>query len=312
MKKRREKHFDYGDLFLDALNLTLNYKFLWVLGLLTALSGSEATNFTQFSKIIPSGNNSFSFLGTYLGNSNWSIESWNSLGDRFVFATATTTVLGIMFWMGGFIGQAGLIKAVAYLNRNQTTTLIGALKAGSHFLLSMTGITLLLYGPYFVVSLLNQKFLAIQFTFQSFPVIPFLLFFLILFPLGLLISVLYPLAQRGIILQELNILSSIADSWDLLRRQWRKIVVIVLILGSINMAYGAVALFFLSPLIKGAIFPTLFTWLETGSLNVEQVGMIVLFSVLGLFLSAPLNAYNSVAITLTYDTLRNSESIRHN
>jgi len=299
------KKFGYGDLFVDALNLVLNYKYLWVLGLLAALSGSGTINFSNTSRFSLSGSSSFSHLSSYLGDSARLANSWNANSGRFVMATVSLMLLGIILWVAGFIGQAALINAAETLNRNRDITLREALCSGVRFLVPMIGVAVVLYGPYYLVSTLIGWAMArsIANGIAAFPTVPFVLSFLILFPLGVLVSAVHPLAQRGIVIHGLNVASSITNGWRFLWQNLKKLVFIVLVLVLLVLIYAGVVSVILLPLAGGAVFPALFTWIETGSISIGQVLSIVGFSLVGVALNAPINAYMSVVITLAYCSL---------
>ena len=139
------KKFSYSNLFLDALNLVLNYKYLWLLVLLAALSGSEVSNFRNTSELSLSGSGSFSYLSNYFSDSARLASSLGTNGERFLTATASTLLLGIVLWVVGSIGQIALIKAAETLNGNHGMALPEALRAGIRFLMPVIGIAAVLY-----------------------------------------------------------------------------------------------------------------------------------------------------------------------
>ena len=299
------KKFSYSDLFLDALNLVLNHKYLWVLGLLAAFSGSANIGLNNSSIFSLSGSSSFSNLSSYFGDSTRLANSWNANNNRFLVAMISTTLLGVALWVVGLLGQAALIKAAETLKKNRNFTLREALRSGTKFLAPMIGVVVLLYGPYYLVSILLGQAMtrSIANDITTFPTVPFALSLLVLFPLGVLVSVINPLAQQGIVIHKLGVVSSIAHGWRFLWQHLRKLILIVLVLVLLLLAYAGIMSAILFPLAGGTVFPALFAWMETGGLSINQVLSIVGFSLIGVALSAPISAYVSVVITFAYRNL---------
>lgn len=295
------KRFSYSDLFLDSANIVLSYKFTWLLGLLAALNGSKVISLASSSRSSLSGNSSFTYLGSYFSNFSRLAESWNTNGTRFIIASVMTLLLGIGLWLVGFVGQASLIKAAFSLNQNKDVTLRKSLRDGLRFLVPMIGVTLVLFGPYLLVSFLFGRVLSTDGT--SFPVLYFLLAFLVLFPIGLIVATVHPLAQRAIVLQGQSVTASIRHGWQFLRENLKKLIIIMLILALIVLIYGALLSFILMPLASKTVFPALFEWIETGSISTGEIASIIVFSLMGLALGAPINAYRSITITLAYSNL---------
>lgn len=299
------KKFRYSNLFLDALNLVLKYKYLWVLGLLAAFSGSANVNFNNSPSFSLSGSSSFSHLSNYLSEPSRLANSWNANSNRFMVATVSTLLLGIALWIIGFIGQAALIKAAETLKRNGNMTLREALRNGVQSLAPMIGVAVLLYVPYYLASTLIGRAMAksIANDITAFPTIPFALSLLILFPLGVLVSAIHPLAQQGIVIDRLGIVPSIINGWQFFWRNFRKLIFIVLVLALLLVIYTGIMSAVLLPLAGGTVFPALFALVETGNISIGQVLSIVGFSIVGVALNAPINAFVSVVITLTYCNL---------
>ena len=308
------KKFSYSNLFLDALNLVLNYKYLWLLGLLAALSGSEVSNFRNTSDLSLSGSGSFSYLSNYFSDSARLTSSLGTNGERFLTATASTLLLGIVLWVVGSIGQIALIKAAETLNGNHGMALPEALRAGIRFLMPVIGIAAVLYGPYYGASILIGRALAssIANDLTAFPTVPFVLLLLILFPLGVFVGAVYPLAQRGVVSHGLGVIPGITAGWRFLWQNLKRLIFIVLILALLLLVYSGIVSAILLPLAGGTVFPALFTWLETGSISAGQVLSIAGFSLLGTVLSAPITAYASVVMTLAYCTLSEQAQTRLN
>jgi hypothetical protein len=131
--------------------------------------------------------------------------------------------------------------------------------------------------------------------------------FLILVPLGVFVSVVYPLAQRGVVIHGLSVVSSITKGWQFFWQNLGKLIFIVLILALLLLVCGGILSAILLPLAGGTVFPALFTWLESGSLGAGQVLSMAGFSLLGTVLTAPLTAYASVVMTLAYCRLSEQE-----
>jgi len=108
------------------------------------------------------------------------------------------------------------------------------------------------------------------------------------------------LAQRSLVLQSLSVWSSIASGWQFLWRHLGKLIVIAVILIVSALLYSFVVNLVLLPISAKSMLSVLFTWLQTGKLTSGQILYLAGMWLLGLVLSAPINAYQSIVVTLAY------------
>ncbi|MFQ5641912.1 MAG: hypothetical protein ACE5IR_28380, partial [bacterium] len=175
-------------------------------------------------------------------------------------------------------------------------TVAETMKAGVGFLKPLVGMTFLLYGPYFIVSLMVGRTLL---TSRN-PTASFLFAFLVLFPIGIVLTILYPLAQRAIVLQGLGAVSSISRGWQFVQDHLGKIMIVGLILFVILLIFGLVLSLVLLPFAVVTVFPAFEGWAETGVLNPGQILSIVVAGLISAVLGTVVITYQSVLITLVY------------
>jgi hypothetical protein len=223
------------------------------------------------------------------------IHSFGVYGNRSVIAS-TTVLAGLVLWLVGLMSKASLITATARLNQNQRTTLRESVDGSVDFLKPMVGVSLLLFGPYFIVSLLVSQ---VPIT-PRLSILPFA-FLECLLPLArVLIAAILPLAQRGIVLRESSIISSIFHSWQFLREHIGELVSIALYLVLRMLFFALVLGIVLLPFAALVLLPAFLAWFETGSLSTAQLLSVMVFGLVITALGSVVQTYLSVTLTLAY------------
>ncbi|HXF68470.1 MAG TPA: hypothetical protein VNK89_01560 [Thermoflexus sp.] len=223
-------------------------------------------------------------------------ESFTHDGDQSVIALAITVFVGIALLLVSLVAQASLVSTTGRALQNQDTDLRQSIREGIGFLRPFLAITLMLYGPYFLISLfLGQALFVTNFT-----GVPFILAIAVFYPLGIVLTAVHLLAQRSLILQSLGVWSSIVNGWQFLWRYLGRLIVITLILIVIALLYSFVLNLILPPISVTSMLSILFAWLQTGKLTSGQILYITGMGLLDLVPNAPINAYQSIVITLAY------------
>lgn len=283
----------YFDLLLDSLSIVWRHKFFWLLGMFASLSVND------FSSVRISGSTAYTGDLSQLG------AALASDSGRFLLATGASVLLGLLLLTLNFISQASLIWATGQSLQREPVTLRESLRQAKPYLKSFLFVTLALFGPLYVASLLlGSALLSIDFMNWALLFFAAVLGFLLI---GLIVTVVHQLAQRAIVLQAQSARGSITLGWQVFRRHTRKWIAALLCLLIVYLLYGVVMGAILMPLTQASVFPVLFAWIQTGSISTAQMLSIIGVSVLALVLFAPINAYLSIGITLAYYRLNHLE-----
>lgn len=276
----------YFDLLLDSVGLVWRHKFFWLLGLFATLSVNDLSSVRLSGSTAYTGD--FSQLGT----------AFASDSGRFLLTTSASVLLGLLLLTLNFVSQASLIWATGQSLQQEPVTLRESLRQTKPYLKPFLIVTVALFGPLYVASLLlGSALLSIDFVNSA------LLFFAAVFGflvIGLIVTIVHQLAQRAIVLQAQNARGGIALGWQVFQRHTRKWIAALLSLLIVYLLYGFVMGAILMPLTQASVFPALFAWIQAGSISTSQMLSIVAVSVLALVLFAPINAYLSIGITLAY------------
>jgi hypothetical protein len=283
----------YFDLLLDTFSIVWRHKFLWLFGTFAALSVND------FSNVRLSGTTAYAGDISRLGAASASDSS------RFLLASSASILLGLVLLTFSFISQAGLIWATGQSLQKEAITLRDSLRQAARYLKPFLIVTLVLFGPLYVASLLlGPVLLSIDLTSQA---LLFLALTLGVVMVGIIITVVHQLAQRAIILQAQTARAGIAQGWQVFRRHTRQWIVTLICLLIVYLLYAAVMGAILVPLTQASVFPALFAWIQTGSISTSQMLSIVGVGAWALVLFAPMNAYQSIGMTLAYYRLNHLE-----
>lgn len=276
----------YFDLLLDSFGLVWRHKFFWLLGLFATLSVNDLSNVHLSGSM------------AYVGDVSQLGTAFASDSGRFLLATSVSVLLGLLLLTLNFVSQASLIWATGQSLQREPVTLRESLRQAKPYLKPFLFVTVALFGPLYVASLLlGPALLSIDFVNGAWLFFAAVFGFLLI---GLIVTVVHQLAQRAIVLQAQNARGGIALGWQVFRRHTRKWIAALLCLLIVYLLYGVVMGAILMPLTQASVFPVLFAWIQTGSISTLQMLSIVGVSVLALVLFAPINAYLSIGITLAY------------
>lgn len=297
---------DYMATVRRGWDLTWKHKFLWVLGFLGALTGG-GLNYSYSS-------------GNYGGQvPNFTPEQVAAVTAGALAFGCIAFIVGIVLWLVSLAARGGMITAVDTLDRGEESRFGLAFRQGWRKLFSLIGMTILLFAPVFILSVV----LIVGFagtlagaiasgmsggsegltTALGTASLAFICLLCILFPLFLVLSLIYPFAYRGIMLRDMRVTDAIRHGWRVLRDNLGPILVLGIIF------------FFLGLIISGIVFGILAVLgvgtglimlaATGGELTTAQwiiaglglLGAIIIFAAI----SAVLTAWRSATFTLAYN-----------
>jgi hypothetical protein len=234
----------------------------------------------------------------YAGNASQLGAAFASDGGRSLLASGASIILGLVLLTLSFVSQAGLIWATGQSLQREKVTLRASVRETKRCLKPFLIVTLVLFGPFYVASLLLGPILL------TMDLANWALTFIALLVGGfvaiIVITIVHQLAQRAVVLQTLGARASLTLGWQVFQRHTRQWIITLICLSIVSLAYTALMSIILVPLTQASVFPALFAWIQTGSISTTQMLSIAGVSLLALVLFAPMNAYQSVALTLAY------------
>lgn len=284
---------DYGRLVSRAFTITLRHRFLWWLGIVAALGGAGSNQ------------PHFSFTRQLSDETFRQIEQWVmahlalvvTLGILLALQLLALLVLSVM-------ARAGLISAVAALEREQPTDFGRALRVGySAFWrivaisllvgLALLGILALLAAPVVVLALAMIYWAAVLLG---------MLFFLCFFAVALYAGVLWLYATRSIVIEGSGVSASLARGHETILRFKGESALIWLIAFAVSLALS------IGVLVAVGIVAVLLGLAGYGLYQVVGLTPTVIYGVLFglpllaglLFLSGLAAVYQSAYWTLAY------------
>lgn len=314
---------DYGNLLRRSWNILNENRFMFVLGLLAALSGASGGSNANFN-LDSSGDATFN--GVEIGP-----EVAANL-ERFWAAYAGIAIVGILFffvlsiilWLLSLVGQAGLISSVSAADSGEKVSLSTAFSAGVDKLGKMVGLNLLLFGPFLILFIIFIViFLATFGTIiaasatgvepnmdvvggsigLAFACVGIL--FCLLVPVILILQIVYPFATRGLVLYEYGIVESVRRGWQVIRNNLGEVVVLIIIFAVIGFLFNLLAAAILVPIGALIFLPTILTIINGGAVAAGNIIMLVIGGILLAILAAIINAvlitYRSATVTLAYE-----------
>lgn len=286
------KKFSYGELILQVLGTILSYRFIWVIGLLAALSSGEiACLKTGPAWQLREGGSRYIFVEANITDFYRLISSLNAYDGQFTAFIVSVLFWGGCLWLIGLLGHASLVTATIAIDQEQDATLSQSLQNGLRFVLPMVGISFVLYTPYGVISyFLARDFLTSSLLWSVFG----------LFLLSIVIGTIYSLARCALVFHNLDVLSSIANGVSFLLRHLGKLIIVVLALVLVMLVYNSILLAVLNSFMGDSLTAALFSWLATKTIGMREVVPIAGSSLLLVILNVPVVLCKSIAITVAY------------
>jgi hypothetical protein len=302
---------DYGKILSRAWNIVWENKWLFVLGFLAALgsSGGSGGGSSNFRSPAP-GDLGSEFSGDFG-------RVFGQLAPFIIGLVCFFFLLAIVLWLLRLVGEAGMIASVDRIEAGQKLALRDGFRAGTSYLKSMVGLSLVLYAPFILAGLIITV-VAISFVItglgggEELAASSFGLAALCLIPLacilaiaGLIVAFVYPMAQRGIIIEGLGVMDGIRRGWQLLRENLVEIFLLALIFVVVGIIVGIATVIIALPLALLFILPVVFTAVEggtaftAGTIILGVLGVIT-FILLAAAISSIVRAFQSAAFTLGY------------
>lgn len=306
---------DYSELISRGWRITWNNKFLWVLGFLAAL-GSASSNFSS------SGSN----FSQQASDANLSPEMIAGIGAAAALIGCVALVVGLVFWLLSLVSRGGLISAVARIDDGEKVTLGEAFGAGTGKIGPLVGMSLLLWLPFIVLTILGVVGAiigiaasaggaaatgafesgdpgaivgALGIFFACFGIM-----FCLLVPVGLVLQFVYAFAIRGLMLQGLGVMDSIRHGWQVLRANLNEILLLALLFFVIGLLYGIAVAIVILPLSLVLIVPIMGVGMAGGDFGGAEIALLVgggiCLGILGAVLNSILTTWRSATFTLAY------------
>ncbi len=219
---------DYGKLFTRAWDIIWKYKFLILLGVLVALSGSSGSGGSQSRYMFDGGDLPWKDMprfdyGTPFQNPDLSILAILGL----IALGVILIVFGLAFWVAGTIARGGLISAVNDIEVEKPSSFSTAFKAGWKKGWRLIGIDLVPAIPGLALFIGS---LAIFLSYGGFgdlmdgvwpyagigPFLPIILLSCLLLPIIFFLSILGSFANRACMLEDLGVVASFRRGFEVL------------------------------------------------------------------------------------------------
>jgi len=219
---------DYGKLFTRAWDIIWKYKFLILLGVLVALSGSGGSGGNQSRYMFESGDIPWNNMPRFDYGSPFQDMDLSILAILGLIALGVVlVVLGLALWVVGTISRGGLISAVNDIELETTTNFSIAFQAGWKKGWRLLGIDLVPAIPGFALFIGG---LAIFLSYGGFvemmdgvwpyagigPFLPLILLTCLLLPIILFLSMMRTFATRACMLEDLGVVASYRRGFDVL------------------------------------------------------------------------------------------------
>ena len=315
---------DYQKILKKSLVYSWKYKFLWILGVLTA-SGSyySGGNYTFSPDAVPESWPEIKGIGDFTSKIfNVASAKVNSLGQVLgesigpnavgniwiwmVLAMITLVILVIIIYLN-VTARGAIIWAVDDLDKNDQSSLKTSWKAGHRYfwrMFSLVVISVLVYGVPLLVLMIPVIILAV-YEMLIMSVVLGLLFGLIYFAYVVFLSLIIPYAERFLILKNFRAMNSIYEGKKLLGTSWKEIVIMLILIFVSKMLAGigiAIAII-LAALIAVPLGMAL-SYLSPIILPFYIGTMLLVLFVFGLVVTGFINSFASSAVTLTFKELK--------
>ncbi|MCI0394505.1 MAG: hypothetical protein L0332_19845 [Chloroflexi bacterium] len=297
---------DYGEILARGWRITWENKYLWLLGFLAALGS------------VNGGGNGYR---TSAQRSDADLERLFADSALLLGIGCLALFIGLAVWLVGLIARGGLISAAARLDDGEKMTLGEAFGAGTAVLGRLVGVSLLLYGPFvlftllgigalfalggaaFVAGLAGESSEALAAGGGLF-ILCLVSFVCLLIPVAILVGFIYPFAMRGAVLQGLGPVAAISHGWQVLRGNVGEILLLALLFFVISLIYGFAIVIVLFPLTFLLFAPALASGFNGASLGTVEVALLAVgtlcLGIVAALLSSILTTWQSTSFTLAY------------
>jgi len=219
---------DYGKLFTRAWDIIWKYKFLILLGVLVALSGSSGSGGNQSRFLFDSGDMPWNDMPRFDYGSPFQDLDLSILAILGLIALGVVlVVVGLALWVAGTISRGGLISAVNDIELDTPATFTTAFQAGWKKGWRLLGIDLVPAIPGLALFIGS---LAIFLSYGGFvemmdgvwpyagigPFLPLILLSCLLIPIILFLSILQTFANRACMLEDLGVVASFRRGFEVL------------------------------------------------------------------------------------------------
>jgi len=219
---------DYGKLFTRAWDIIWKYKFLILLGVLVALSGSSGSSGNQSRYLFEGGDIPWNDMPRFDYGSPFQDLDLSILAILGLIALGVVlVVVGLALWVAGTISRGGLISAVNDIELDTPATFSSAFQAGWKKGWRLLGIDLVPAIPGFALFISG---LAIFLSYGGFvemmdgvwpyagigPFLPLILLTCLLLPIILFLSMMRTFAMRACVLEDLGVVASYRRGFEVL------------------------------------------------------------------------------------------------
>ena len=219
---------DYGKLFTRAWDIIWKYKFLILLGVLVALSGSSGSSGNQSRYLFEGGDIPWNDMPRFDYGSPFQDLDLSILAILGLIALGVVlVVVGLALWLAGTISRGGLISAVNDIELDTPATFSSAFQAGWKKGWRLLGIDLVPAIPGFALFIGG---LAIFLSYGGFvemmdgvwpyagigPFLPLILLTCLLLPIILFLSMMRTFAMRACVLEDLGVVASYRRGFEVL------------------------------------------------------------------------------------------------
>jgi len=219
---------DYGKLFTRAWEIIWKFKFLILLGVLVALSGSSGSSGNQSRYMFEGGDIPWNDMPRFDYGSPFQDLDLSILAILGLIALGVVlVVVGLALWVAGTISGGGLISAVNDIELDTPATFSSAFQAGWKKGWRLLGIDLVPAIPGLALFIGG---LAIFLSYGGFvemmdgvwpyagigPFLPLILLTCLLLPIILFLSIMRTFAMRACVLEDLGVVASYRRGFEVL------------------------------------------------------------------------------------------------
>lgn len=235
---------DYGKLITQAFTIVKERRYLWWLGILTALTEGSYVKFYQYNlgnsdieKIFNDSLKSTENSGNVLGVS----DSAYVLG--IFIAIILIFIISLVILYVSYSARAGLMKSVDRIDSGDDSWKFrDAFRAGRRSFWRLLGYYLLLFLSVIVLLAVFSVPTVFLFLWQQtlgnvLGVTLIIIGLLALFAWAILISLITPFAERNVVIADQRIIQAIRTAWDSLVKKFMKIFLTYLVNVGLSMAY---------------------------------------------------------------------------
>ncbi len=219
---------DYGKLFTRAWDIIWKYKFLILLGVLVALSGSSGSSGNQSRYLFEGGDIPWNDMPRFDYGSPFQDLDLSILAILGLIALGVVlVVVGLALWVAGTISRGGLISAVNDIELDTPATFSSAFQAGWKKGWRLLGIDLVpaipglaLFIGGLVIFLSYGGFVEMMDGVWPYagigPFLPLILLTCLLLPIILFLSMMRTFAMRACVLEDLGVVASYRRGFEVL------------------------------------------------------------------------------------------------